>query len=47
VVHADVAITGGGQLFDGALQHFQFCAGLGSSLLLIRRCGMKRSGRCA
>ena len=24
VVHADVAVTGGGQLFDGALEHVQF-----------------------
>ncbi|MNP14423.1 hypothetical protein D3C76_1067460 [compost metagenome] len=24
VVHADVAVAGGGQLFDGALQHLQF-----------------------
>ncbi|MOA09866.1 hypothetical protein D3C78_1297260 [compost metagenome] len=32
MVHADVAVAGGGQLLDGALEHFQFDAGAGQVL---------------
>ncbi len=48
VIHADIAVARRGELLGGALEHFLASwPGLGRSSALIRRCGMKRSGRWA
>ena len=47
VVHADVAVVARQESGDGVPEHGDALRGVGRSTSAMRRCGLKRSGRCA